>query len=305
MAGVELRQLAVFVAVAEELSFTRAAVRLSVVQSAVSATVRALERELGAELLVRSTHHVALSDAGQLLLPEARATLAAAQEARHVVEQHRGGLRGTVRLGILQVLRDQPVSAARVISALRAEHPGITVEPRHAGSAVLAEDVRQGRLDAAYVVFPFGQVAGLTLHGLTEEQMVFVCPPEHPLAGRTALTLPEIADEPFVDSPAHWGTRMGSDLAFAAAGLTRQIRYEVGDIGNVADFVQNGLGVAILPPGLVDPSAAVATVPITDGPHFRISLAVPAGRRLGALTRRLVTTALELRDRTRAPTPAA
>lgn len=300
----ELRQLAVFVAVAEELSFTRAATRLSVVQSAVSASVRALERELGAELLVRSTHHVALSDAGQLLLPEARATLAAAQEARHVVEQHRGGLRGTVRLGILQVLRDQPVSAARVISALRAAHPGITVEPRQAGSAVLAEDVRQGRLDAAYVVFPFGQVAGLTLYGLSEEQMVCICPTAHPLAGRATLTLAEIADEPFVDSPKHWGTRMGSDLAFAAAGLAREIRYEVGDIGNVADFVQAGLGVAILPPGMVDPSAEVAAVPITDGPPFRISLAVPAGRRLGALTRRLVTTALELRDRQEIPTPA-
>jgi DNA-binding transcriptional LysR family regulator len=303
---VELRQLTVFVAVAEELSFTRAADRLSVVQSAVSATVRALERELGAELLVRSTHHVALSDAGQLLLPEARATLAAAQEARHVVEQHHGGLRGTIRLGILQVLRDQPVSAARLISALRATHPGITVEPRQAGSAVLAEDVRQGRLDAAYAAVPFGQVDGLTLYGLTEEAMAFVCPPEHPLAARSALTLAEIADQPFVDTPEHWGTRMGSDLAFAAAGLTRGIRYEVGDIGNVADFVQNGLGVAILPPGMVDPSAPVTTVPIRDGPQFRISLAVPAGRRLGALTRRLVRTALALRDRHRGtPTPAA
>jgi len=283
--------------------FTRAAARLSVVQSAVSATVRALERELGAELLVRSTHHVALSDAGQLLLPEARATLAAAQEARHVVEQHRGGLRGTVRLGILQVLRDQPVSAARVISALRAAHPGITVVPRQAGSAVLAEDVRQGRLDAAYVVLPSGQVAGLTLYALTEEQMVFICSTDHALAGRAELALAEIADEPFVDTPERWGTRMGSDLAFAAAGLTREICYEVGDIGNVADFVQSGLGVAILPPALVGPSAAVAAVPITDGPRFRISLAVPAGRRLGALTRRLVTTALELRDRHRDQTP--
>ncbi|MGI5125997.1 LysR family transcriptional regulator [Pseudonocardia sp. CA-107938] len=297
----ELRQLAVFVAVAEELSFTRAAARLSVVQSAVSAAVRTLERELGAELLIRSTHHVALSDAGRVLLPEARATLAAAQEARHAVEQQRGGLRGTIHLGILQVLRDHPVSAARVIAALHARHPGIAVEPRQAGSAVMADDVRHGRLDAAYLALP-SQQAGLTLHGLSEEPMVFVCPPDHPLAGRAALTLADVAGEPFVDTPEHWGTRIFSDLAYSAAGLAREIRYEIGDLGGVAAFVQSGLGVAILPPGMIDPVASVTTVPLTDAPLFRISLAVPAGRPTGAVTRRLVETALELRDRT--PTPA-
>ena len=83
---VELRQLAVFVAVAEEGSFTRAADRLHVVQSAVSAGVRNLERELGARLFDRSTHKVALSDAGRALLPEARATLEAAGAARDAVD---------------------------------------------------------------------------------------------------------------------------------------------------------------------------------------------------------------------------
>src|ERR1700738_1080229 len=99
--GVELRQLATFVAVAEEASFTRAADRLHVVQSAVSAGVRKLEKELGAMLFDRSTHSVKLTDAGHALLPEARATLAAAQAANDAVDEARGGLRGTVVLGTM------------------------------------------------------------------------------------------------------------------------------------------------------------------------------------------------------------
>jgi DNA-binding transcriptional LysR family regulator len=79
---VELRHLEYFVAVAEELSFTRASRRLHVVQSGVSSAIQSLERELGAALFDRDRHRVALTDAGQALLPEARATLAAAQAAR-------------------------------------------------------------------------------------------------------------------------------------------------------------------------------------------------------------------------------
>ena len=98
----ELRHLATFVAVAEEGSFTRASSRLHVVQSAVSAGVRTLERELGAALFDRTTHRVELTDAGVALLPEARATLVAARAAREAVDAVRGGLRGTVTLGIMQ-----------------------------------------------------------------------------------------------------------------------------------------------------------------------------------------------------------
>src|SRR3954454_13993560 len=98
----ELRHLATFVAVAEEGSFTRAADRLHVVQSAVSAGVKTLEREFGTPLFTRTTHRVELTDAGHALLPEARATLAAAGAAREAVEQVRGGLRGTVTLGMMQ-----------------------------------------------------------------------------------------------------------------------------------------------------------------------------------------------------------
>ena len=96
-----LESLRKFVVVAEELSFTRASRRLHVVQSGVSSAIQGLERELGATLFDRDRHRVALTDAGLALLPEARATLAAAQAARDAVAQARAGLRGTLTVGTM------------------------------------------------------------------------------------------------------------------------------------------------------------------------------------------------------------
>ena len=111
----ELRQLAAFLAVAEEGSFTRASDRLHIVQSAVSANVRNLERELDARLFDRTTHTVKLTDEGHALLPEARATLQAATAARDAVDGVRGGVRGTVMLGTMQA-QGNVVSVAKACS---------------------------------------------------------------------------------------------------------------------------------------------------------------------------------------------
>ena len=131
----ELRQLAVFVAVAEEMSLTRAAQRQNVVQSAVSATLRTLERQLGVALVARTTHKVELTDAGRVFLPEARRTLAAAQEARYVIQQVRGGLRGTLHLGIMLFTPAINVSPPRLISRFAAEYPNMEVTRRPAPAA--------------------------------------------------------------------------------------------------------------------------------------------------------------------------
>src|SRR3954468_53782 len=148
----ELRHLETFVAVAEERSFSRAADRLHVVQSAVSATIRNLEREWGITLFHRSTHRVELSDAGRTLLDEARVALLAAADVEHAVDEVRGGLRGTIRVGIMQAMLGRGgISVAAAISAFRAAHPGVTVTVRQGGSADHAQRVRDGELDVAFV----------------------------------------------------------------------------------------------------------------------------------------------------------
>ncbi len=121
MDGMELRQLEHFVAVAEDQSFTRAARRLGYVQSALSVSVQALERELAVRLLDRTTHRVSLTGAGAALLPAARATLAGAHALRDEAAALNGVVRGTLRIGIMQGFSAVDVPAA--LGRFHREHP--------------------------------------------------------------------------------------------------------------------------------------------------------------------------------------
>jgi DNA-binding transcriptional LysR family regulator len=289
--GVELRQLATFVAVAEEGSFTRAADRLHVVQSAVSAGVRNLEKELGTMLFDRSTHSVKLTDAGRALLPEARATLAAAQTARDAVDEARGGLRGTVVLGTMQAQGMRAIDLAGVMAAFRAEHPGVEVQLRHSGSSEMAREVREGRLDLAFVALPGDGPPGLELIPLAREPIMLAVPAGHPLAESADIELSALRDEGLVELPAGWGIRMAVDRSFAAAGVTRTITYEVNDTATMIEFIRHGLAIGMLPRSLVETTGDITFLPIRDHPpQFQTAIAIPANRRLSAATRALVET---------------
>src|SRR3954447_69291 len=147
----ELRQLEAFVAAADEGAITRAADRLHVVQSAVSASVRRLEAELGTPLFVRRARGVTLTDAGRALLPHARAALGAAEAGREAVNAVRGGLSGTVRLGIMQS-QSSRVSVPRLLRDFRDRHPGVELRVGHMGGSVeRAAQVPGGALDLAFV----------------------------------------------------------------------------------------------------------------------------------------------------------
>ncbi|MGX6449427.1 LysR family transcriptional regulator, partial [Patulibacter sp. S7RM1-6] len=295
----ELRHLEVFVAVAQERSFSRAADRLHVVQSAVSATIRALEADLGVALLHRTSRRVALTDAGAEVLPEALATLAAAQATRDAADGVRGGLRGTVRLGIMQVQRGSGFRVARLLAAFAAEHPGVRVLPQQRGSAIAATDVLEGRLDLAIVGLPGEGLDGLRVDPLMREDLVLAVPAAHRLARRASVALAELADERFVDVPPGWA-RVVTDRAFAAAGVTRRVAYELGDMGSVIDFVRHGLAVALVPRsfgGFVDPDdvdgGEVALVPLRGRPpEFVTSIVAPADRPASAAARAPRGTAL-------------
>jgi DNA-binding transcriptional LysR family regulator len=286
---VELRQLRTFVTVAEEASFTRAAERLHVVQSAVSSGVRSLERQLGTSLFVRTTHRVDLTDAGRALLPEARATLAAAAAAREAVDEVRGGLRGTVRLGILQGQVMRHLNVPSVLAEFHDEHPGVTVEVRHAGgSSTTAEQVREGRLDLAFVALAGHPAPGLALTPLWHEPFRLALPTTHRLRDAAAVDLTALAGEPFAELPPGWGTRVATDRAFAAAGMPRSVSYEVNDTATLVEFVRYGLAVALLPASAVEQVPDIVTVPLDPPlPDFEIAVAVPAERRPSAGTRAL------------------
>jgi DNA-binding transcriptional LysR family regulator len=289
---VELRQLATFVAVAEEASFTHAADRLHVVQSAVSAGVRKLETELGAMLFDRSTHSVKLTDAGRVLLPEARATLAAAQAAKDAVDAARGGLRGTVVLGTMQAQGMRAIDLAGMLAAFRAERPEVEVKLRHAGgSSAMVTEVLEGRLDLAFVGLPGEPPPGIELIPVTCEPIMLALPADHPLAKRRSVGLAALTDEPLVDLPTGWGTRMAVDRSFTAAGVTRTITYEVNDTATMVELIRNKLAIGMLPASFVDTADDIALVPIRDhAPQFQTAIAIPANRRLSAAARAMLET---------------
>jgi DNA-binding transcriptional LysR family regulator len=287
----ELRQLATFLAVAEEGSFTRASDRLHVVQSAVSAGVRNLEREVGAKLFDRSTHKVRLTEAGRALLPEARATLQAATAARDAVDAVSGGLRGTVTVGITQGLR--AVSIARTLAEFHAEHPAVEVHLRHAagGSREMASDVREGRMDLAFVALSGAGISGVNFTPLAAEPIVLVASSAHPLAKRKTVTLAQLTAENLADFPEGWGIRSANDEVFATSGLTRSITYEVNDTAILIDLIRNGLAVGVMPASLVDGSDGVACTPIRDHKvDFVTSIATPSNGRVSAAARALLET---------------
>jgi len=288
----ELRHLATFVAVAEEGSFTRASSRLHVAQSAMSAGVRTLERELGATLFDRTTHRVELTDAGVALLPEARATLVAARAAREAVDAVRGGLRGTVTLGIMQTGAAGAIDIAALLAAFRADHPDVELRARQGHSADMAAQVRDGGLDFAFLALPRRRAGGLHLTPLGQEPMLLAVHERHPLARRTDVELTALGDEVFADGPETWGTRMTVDRAFAAAGAERHVTVEVNDTQTLVDFVRHGLAAAFLPPSLVRGAPGIALVPVRHhAPVFETYLAEPTTRRQSAAAAALLTLA--------------
>ncbi|SDP83722.1 LysR family transcriptional regulator [Lentzea jiangxiensis] len=241
----ELRQLEHFLAVAEESHFTRAAKRLHIAQSGLSASIRALEVELGAPLFLRTTRQVGLTQAGRALLPEARRTLGSVEAARDAVAAVQGLLRGTLSVGSLQCLH--VVHLPAVLARFHELHPGVEIRMRQSGNAELVEDVRVGRLDLAFVTRQPKIADDLRVSTLAGEPLVLACAPGSPFAARESVALPELAGQSFVDFNADWGTRDEVDRALAAAGVERRVAVEVNDVHSLLDFVSFGLGVALVP----------------------------------------------------------
>ncbi|MBW8090987.1 LysR family transcriptional regulator [Streptomyces hygroscopicus subsp. hygroscopicus] len=258
------RRLEYFIAVAEELNFTRAAQRLHVTQSTLSAGVKALEAELKVELLSRSTRAVRLTEAGSVFLPEARTAVESLDRARAAVEPLATGLRGSLTVGVLSGLTVVDVPA--LAGDFHRRHPQVRLrtETSQRGTAGLLERIKESHVDVAFVGAEI-QDEHLRARPIKRYHVQLLVPAGHPLAGREAVRLRNIAAQTFVDMPEGFGQRQLVDDAFAKAGLSRQVVIEVSDITTIADYVAHGLGVALLPPDLAERAGeTVRAVPLAD-----------------------------------------
>jgi DNA-binding transcriptional LysR family regulator len=242
---VELRHLQHFIAVAEERNFTRAAQRVHIVQSALSTSIRVLEEELQARLLVRSTRQVQLTPAGRAFLEKAREALRVIDIGRETVAEIEGLRSGSLSIGTVHSL-PAFLDLPSLISRFHAGNPGIEVRLRQGDSVGLVEQLRAGSLDLAFLPLldpPDDVITAI----VACEDLVVATRPNHPLAGRENVPLRELVDYAFVDFEIGWGTRALIDRAFAQAGIQRRTAFDVTDLETIVELVGNGLGIALLP----------------------------------------------------------
>jgi DNA-binding transcriptional LysR family regulator len=272
----ELRQLDHFVAVAEELHFTRAATRVHVVQSSLSASISTLEREVGAPLFVRDSRHVRLTPAGVALLPAARRALGAADEARDAVAGVSGVLRGVLHLGAIQTLG--VIDLAALLTDFSQRHPQVTIRLSHDGAPALARAVADAQLDIAFIDGPT-ESRKVTRIEIGSDELVLAVPRTDPLARRQRIRLDdsELRERAFVDYRADSALQAQIDVACARAGLARRSVCQAQNMQYLAELVAQGLGVAIVPPMSVRAVRShVATLAVSPALRRDICAVVPA-----------------------------
>lgn len=246
---VQFQQLQYFVAVAETRHFTRAAEAVHVAQPSLSQQIRALERELGADLFQRARGNITLTDAGEALLPLARRILADADTARHEVQELAQLRGGRVRLGATPSLCTGLLPD--VLRAFHDRYPGIRLLIEEGGSHDLVRLLARGALDLALVVLPLPTPSpALTTVELLREDLVVVSSPEAPAPGgpgRRTVRVPDLEGERLVMFRHGYDLRELTVAACRAEGFEPVFAVEGGEMDAVLGFVRAGLGVAVVP----------------------------------------------------------
>jgi DNA-binding transcriptional LysR family regulator len=282
----ELRQLRYFEAVVRRRHFTRAAEELHVAQSALSHQVRQLERELGIELLRRTTRSVEPTEAGSLVAARARAVLAETDALRGEVDELRGLVRGRLTVGAM--LFGGALDIPTLLVNFTARFPHVEVGVREGTAARMLDLLADGSLDLAFALED-APATDLERLECSTEELAVVTAPDHPLAGKAPLALAELADVPLIAFGPGSSTRRLLDAAFAAAAVQPRIVVEGNDLALARLLASRGLGVAILPRSFVElPGPRVAFRPLAPALRMGVVLWWPRGRRLSPAARAFV-----------------
>ncbi|HYD65937.1 LysR family transcriptional regulator [Azospirillum sp.] len=245
----DLRHLRHFVAVAEELHFSRAAARLGIGQPPLSQSIQALEAELGAKLFERTRRHVELTEPGHLLLAEAREILARTERAVVLTRRAARGEVGELRIGFTAASPFLPV-VPRIIDAYRRSSPDVHLTLTELPSLRQLAALADGRIDVGFVREPRTPTGdAFTFHTVLREPLIAVLRADHRLAALDPVPLAELRDEPFVFYPADYGTSTLEQVSAlcAAAGFQPRVAQEAREAFTIIGLIAAGLGVSILP----------------------------------------------------------
>jgi len=244
----ELRHLRYFVAVALEGNFTRAAEKLGIGQPPLSQQIKSLERELGVELLHRTSQGAELTPAGAAFLTEAQRVLDAAQGAIRAAQRAARGETGRLRIGFTGSATFNP-QVPSLIRRFKLRYPSVELTLQEANSTVLLDALRDEQLDAVF--FRPGRIplAGIQMHRFADERMKIVLPATHPLASKKRLPLAALADQAFVLVPGPAGVTLYDEIVRACgeAGFSPLLAQPAPQLASVVNLVAAGLGVSIVP----------------------------------------------------------
>lgn len=268
-----MQQLAYFVAVAQERHFTRAAELLGVAQPTLSKQVRVLERELGTPLFDRARGNIALSQAGELLLPLARRILTDVDTARRQVQELAGVRRGRVRLGATPSLMTGLL--ADVLAAFRRRFPDIELHVQESGSQDLVQHLSGGELDLALVIVPRRlSERGLVTTPIIREDLVVVSSWEAPPPSVSgSLRVADLRGRPLVMFRPGYDLRDVTLEACRAAGFEPTLAVEGGEMDAVLRFAEAGVGLAVVPSMVLQSRPRLRRTSLTD-PRLRRTVAL-------------------------------
>lgn len=271
----QLHQLRYFCAVADTRHFTRAAEAVHVAQPSLSQQIKALERELGAELFHRARGHIALTDAGEALLPLARRILADAETARREVQEVAQLRRGRVRLGAPPSLCASLVPD--VLRDFHARYPGVELQVHEDGSQDLVRALADGDLDLALVITPLQvQAPALATTELLREELVVVSSPGEAAptrSGRARIAVTDLRGRPLAMFRRGYDLRDFTIAACRAEGFEPAFTVEGGEMDAVLGFVRAGLGLAVVPSMVAERSGLRVTPFAEPGLQRTISVA--------------------------------
>ena len=244
----ELRHLRYFVAVADELNFTRAAQRLGITQPSLSSQIRQLETEMGTPLLRRETRGIELTDAGKLMLEEARVILAEVERAKMGVGRRARGETGKINIGSAGATYFHPLIPT-IIHEFKKKYPDVVLMPEESNTSLLLARLRAGAIDLAFVRPPFSDTDGLRFEPLVKEPILMVLPAAHPLRRSKSAPLSALAQERIILFPRTINAPVYDAIlaTIVRAGFNPHLAQEAPQVASAIPMVAEGLGVTLVP----------------------------------------------------------
>lgn len=270
----EIRQLEHFIAVATEMSFSRAAHQAHVVQSALSTSVGNLEKELGVELFDRTRRQIKMTPAGELFREHARRVIHTSKLAKDAMSEYRGQLTGTVEFGSLN--SSSTLNVPKILGDFHRSYPLVRVRLRQSqtGSMAYLSAIADGSLDLALVSAPDRFPTGIEMQMLCEEAMLFLCRTDHHLAQRDHVSITELAEDDLISFPPEFGLQRLVESAFTAAGVTAPTPCaEAVELSTGASLVRHGLGSMFMPASEASRFPDLRALPVQPSLQWTIFLA--------------------------------